>query len=409
MANKRKSKKGGAAYKKVPSKKGLRALLILVLIIAILFAACFAAYKAGLIPQKYVDYVKYQILKIDDGKNAPKKNDTSDVIETDTYATEEIEIYFPYLNSYYAGDCTLIKVGNVEVLIDAGPRVNCIDTIENFIKSKCTDNIIEYVIVTHADRDHIACFATKNSLFNRFEIGTIIGFSQVTDGKLTGSTYLTYLSEIQEAQENGVDYYTAKELRESGNYEFSLSDTVTMTVLDNKFYYEKSSDENNHSVCTLFTQECLDGASRNFLFTGDLEKEGEEWLAANVELPKVELFKAGHHGSKTSSNDALLQKIQPEIVCVCCCAGTSEYTSNVDNQFPTQAFIDRVSVYTARVYVTTVVVDDEKRTFVPLNGTITVISFQNKVSINGSENNTVLKDTEWFKKHRTCPPSWTTQ
>ena len=37
-------------------------------------------------------------------------------------------------------------------------------------------------------------------------------------------------------------------------------------------------------------------------------------------MPEVELYKAGHHGSKTSSSNALLEVIKPKIVCVskCC-------------------------------------------------------------------------------------------
>ena len=85
---------------------------------------------------------------------------------------------------------------------------------------------------------------------------------------------------------------------------------------------------------------------KHFLFTGDLEEDGEISLVESNELPKVELFKAGHHGSKTSSNDVLLKVIEPEIVCVCCCAGSVEYTQNFENTFPTQAMIDRVSLYT---------------------------------------------------------------
>lgn len=414
MAAKRKNgggkkKSPAAAYK---SKVGLKALLIILLVIVIIAILAFAAYKAGLIPQKYVDYIKYEILKIDKndkGDNGGKKNETSDIIETDSYASEELEIYFPELQSYYTGDCTLIKVGNVEVLIDAGSKTSCVATVDDFIKTKCTDGKLEYVIVTHAHEDHYAGFATSSnvkSIFDRYEIGTIIDFAQITEKKDTQNMYKNYQRELSEAVTAGATHYTAKEVRESGNYIFSLSETVSFTIIDSYYYYNVSKTENDHSVCTLLTQTCADGKERNFLFTGDLEKKGESWIAANDNLPEVELFKAGHHGSKTSSNSDLLAVIKPKIVCVCCCAGTSEYTKTQENQFPTQEFINRISFWTARVYVTTVVVDDKAKTFESMNGTITVISFENKITINGSNNNTVLKDTEWFKNNRTCPENW---
>ena len=182
-----------------------------------------------------------------------------------------------------------------------------------------------------------------------------------------------------------------------------------MEILYQEFYETHSSDENNYSVCILFRQ-----GDKNFLFTGDLEAEGEESLRERNHLPEVELFKAGHHGSKTSSNEVLLNAIRPKIVCVCCCAGSVEYTQNFENTFPTQAMIDRISLYTDRVYVTTVgtvVYNEQKQKFedagfAALNGNIIVRSNRGGVEVECSNNNAVLKDTDWFRDNRKLPTSW---
>jgi beta-lactamase superfamily II metal-dependent hydrolase len=47
-----------------------------------------------------------------------------------------------------------------------------------------------------------------------------------------------------------------------------------MKILYNYYYENSSSDENNYSVCVLFTQ-----GSKNFLMTGDLEADGESALS----------------------------------------------------------------------------------------------------------------------------------
>ena len=54
---------------------------------------------------------------------------------------------------------------------------------------------------------------------------------------------------------------------------------ITDFFLDS-FYYANpdKSNENNNSVCCMFTQQVADGESKNFLFTGDLEKDGEEYF-----------------------------------------------------------------------------------------------------------------------------------
>lgn len=150
----------------------------------------------------------------------------------------------------------------------------------------------------------------------------------------------------------------------------------------------------------------INQGDRHFLFTGDLEEKGEKKLVEMNDLPEVVLYKAGHHGSKTSSSEELLSVIKPEIVCVCCCAGSPEYTDNPANMFPTQAFCDRVSVYTDRVYVTTVCIDYDNELFDSMNGDITVRSGENGVTVTGSANDTPLKDTEWFKNNREAPDNW---
>jgi hypothetical protein len=140
------------------------------------------------------------------------------------------------------------------------------------------------------------------------------------------------------------------------------------------------------------------------MLTGDLEKEGEEAMAAYYDgssqektLPHVDLFKAGHHGSKTSSNECLLKLITPDIVTVCCCAGGSEYTSNYNNVFPTQEFITRVAKYTDQIYVTSLF-NEKTLEFESLNGNIIVSCDGTNVAVAATNNTTKLKDTEWFNE-----------
>ena len=45
---------------------------------------------------------------------------------------------------------------------------------------------------------------------------------------------------------------------------------------------------------------------KNFLFTGDLEEEGEEQMMATYPNLPVDVLKAGHHGSKGSSSPEFL-------------------------------------------------------------------------------------------------------
>ncbi|MBQ9729598.1 MAG: hypothetical protein IJV80_02180, partial [Clostridia bacterium] len=114
------------------------------------------------------------------------------------------------------------------------------------------------------------------------------------------------------------------------------------------------------------------------------------------------LYKGGHHGSPTSNTAELIAAIEPEMVCVCCCCGSDEYTENVANMFPSQAFVDRVAPYTDKIYVTTIIANSNQG-YKSMNGNIVVYSNDGVVALKCSNNEVIFKDTEWFANNRTWP------
>ena len=185
----------------------------------------------------------------------------------------------------------------------------------------------------------------------------------------------------------------------------------------NYYYDNKTSDENDYSVCFMINQygENYDYNNRNnpeneknvnhFLFTGDLEEPGEAKLVQYNNLPEVVLFKGGHHGSQTSTTDALLNVIKPKVVCICCCTGTGEYNANPENTFPAQSMLNRVAKHTDLVFATSLWINSSTPA-TSLNGNITLTCNHLGINITASNNVTLLKDTTWFKNNRTCPTQW---
>ena len=331
---------------------------------------------------------------------------TTGKIDVEVVKSNDLSIHFLELGNKYTGDCTLIKAGSVEMLIDAGSKENSIETIQNYL-NVYVEGKLDYVVVTHAHEDHYAGFATadkKSSLFDKFEIGTIIEFSK-TNKTTSNKMYYNYIKQRDDAvaDYNTVVYDAMDFFNGTASNNFELSNDVYCQILYQEFYEKKASSENDYSVCLQIVQ-----GTKKYLFTGDLEKDGEESLITDArnagKLTPVELYKAGHHGSKTSSSKSLLDIIQPKIVCVCCCAGSSEYTSKSENQFPTQEFIDRVSVHTKQIFVTTLCVDYKQNKYESFNGNIVVCSnLEEDLAVYCSNNTTYLKDTEWFKSNRTLP------
>lgn len=323
--------------------------------------------------------------------------------------TDAVSMHFIELGNGYTGDCIYINCGDTDIIVDGGSRTNSSTTIQSYVNNFVTDGKIEFAIVTHADQDHIASFAGDNSnqsLFDMYEFETIIDFPKTNKNT---KVYNRYVEKRNQEISNGANHYTALECYNQTNgakKSYEIGNNVNLNILYNYFYEAESSDENNYSVCFEIVQN-----DNKFLFTGDLEKEGEEKLVEYNTLSKVKLFKAGHHGSKTSSNDCLLDIIQPEYCVVCCCCGSVEYTQNLENTFPTQDFIDRISKWTQKVYATTVASiehNGEKyrdTSFTSLNGNIVVTSADD-ISVQGSNNSKTIKETDWFKEYRNMPLNW---
>ncbi len=334
---------------------------------------------------------------------------------------DDFQIHFMMLGSEKAGDSIYIKAGDNDILIDAGSVQSSDTTLISYIDQYCTDKKLEYVIATHGDADHIYAFP---SLFNYYTVDTVIDFTYTTKSTNAYKNYLT-------AREKASKHYTSQECwnNENGAQRKYILGTgnngaeISFEILYNYYYFNKASDENNNSVVTMFNY-----GDKHFFLGGDLEKEGEEKLAEYYDgstlektLPQVELYKAGHHGSKTSSNDCLLSLIKPKMSVVSCCCGTDEYTGATDNQFPTQDYIDRIAKYTDSVYVTSTYQSYEiataeanskgqsKKTGVAvggqyfhtsgykaMNGNVCVSTNGHHIGLYCSNNYIKLKDTEWI-------------
>lgn len=96
---------------------------------------------------------------------------------------------------------------------------------------------------------------------------------------------------------------------------------------------------NENSLAILFHRENCD-----ILITGDRSALGERLLLRTVQLPDVDILVAGHHGSKNSSCQELLDAVKPEIVVIS--VGENSYGH------PAKETLDRFAAIGAAVYRT---------------------------------------------------------
>ena len=323
----------------------------------------------------------------------------------------DLSIHFLELGNKYTGDCVYINYGELDIVIDSGSRQSSAATIKAYIDNYTLNGRLEYVIATHAHEDHIAGFyssRTVTGILDAYEIGTIIDFPKTNSSTVT---YNNYKNARERAVESGAIHYDALQCfnnEDGAQRVYDLGGGVKLEILYNHYYENYTRSENNYSVCVRIIQN-----EDQYLFTGDLEREGEERLVDYYDehfggLGHCVLYKGGHHGSNTSSTEKLMAAITPEYVCVCSCVGSSEYRASPQNVFPSQGFIDRVAPYTDRVYLTTLVLDYSGGVYTPFNGNIIFwVSKKDGIIIVCDNDDGKLKDSEWFLNNRQMPEAWT--
>ena len=324
-------------------------------------------------------------------------------LQNDTVLAD-LEINFMMLGNKYAGDSIYIKAGDTDILVDAGSRKNSAPVIKDYLLDKTSthsyieDNKLEYVIATHADQDHIAAFVGANGIFKdpNLEVETIIEFSLTNKDT---DLYNEYREAVNKLEETGTKVYTALECYNNENGAtrvINLANGIELEILYNYYYENKTSNENNYSVCFMLRR-----GEEQFLFTGDLEGEGEKLLVENNNLGEVYLYKLGHHGSKTSSSMQLLNVIKPKVAVATCVAFTTEYTKDMDNTFPTKTAIDNLFAINSveHLYVPYMVSDNEAG-YEVANGNIVVFANENGTYVECSKTNLDFFKFEIFEKYR---------
>ncbi|GGE27665.1 DNA internalization-related competence protein ComEC/Rec2 [Streptococcus himalayensis] len=189
------------------------------------------------------------------------------------------------------------------ILIDVGGRVevgkkenwqqrvsvpNAERTLIPYLKSRgvgCVDKLV----LTHTDTDHMGDMLVVAKALSIREV-------YVSKGSLTKQDFVEKLDQL------GVRIHVVEigdRLPIMGGY---------LEVL----YPSGVGDGGNNDSIVLYG-ELL---KTRFLFTGDLETEGEEEMMARFPNLRVDVLKAGHHGSKGSSSPAFLDQIKPQLALI---------------------------------------------------------------------------------------------
>lgn len=227
------------------------------------------------------------------------ETENSTIYDTEEETTTSPEPVFQELTVHFIdvgqGDCTLIICGDETMLIDAGDN-NQGTKIQNYLQHEGISKL-KYVVCTHPDADHIG---GMDVILYKFDCETIF----MTDEEKDTATYRDVIDTIEN------EIYK-KTLPVVGD-QYRLGD-AEFTILAPSQMRE---DSNNNSVALMMTH-----GKNTFLFTGDAE-EDEESDIVKLDLPAgIDVYKTGHHGSKSSSSEELLNAITPKYAVISCGEG----------------------------------------------------------------------------------------
>ena len=206
-------------------------------------------------------------------------------------------LYVSYIN-VGQGDSILIKLGDCDILIDAGVA-NQGSTVSKYLKAQGVDDI-ELMINTHPDADHCGGLTT---VLNDFVV------EEVWASPLTKTT-AAYKNFASAVSKEGLTMETPS-VGTIYTYEY-----MTLTVLYNG---AGTSDSNDSSIVVM-----LQYGSFRFLFTGDIGSTIESKLLSNSNIDlSCDVLKVAHHGSKYSSNLSFLKKTGAKYGVIC--VGDNDY------------------------------------------------------------------------------------
>jgi competence protein ComEC len=194
------------------------------------------------------------------------------------------------------GDAVLVTLPDGrQLLIDGGPAA----TDLNWRLGQHMpfwDRTLEMVVNTHPDADHLAGLV---SLFDRFRLEQAV----VSDVGARSALYREWESALDQA---GI----APMVGQAG-MRLDLGSGVWAEVLNPGPAAYHTDEPNNHSVALRLAY-----GQVSFLLPGDIETPVEQALVRGGAALAATVLKSGHHGSKTSSSEAFLAAVDPQVVVI---------------------------------------------------------------------------------------------
>ena len=223
------------------------------------------------------------------------------------------------------GDATVVEFcDGKKLLFDAGHNTSE-EALDKYFKEVLFKDEVwefEFVIASHSDTDHIG---NMDYVFESCQVNNVYRPKIFVDQMETAPEGAKYSSEISYKEfvssanaepncniyfiENGFSYVSS-----DGQYSFIFYTSFDLTA---------QTEDNDYSPITI-----INGNGKSICLTGDASSSVEKEIVLRNVLTSVDVLKAGHHGSKTSTCEQLITALNPSFAVIS--SGENDYGHPTD-------------------------------------------------------------------------------
>jgi beta-lactamase superfamily II metal-dependent hydrolase len=180
----------------------------------------------------------------------------------------------------------LIETTDGAVMIDTGYDENGEDIV-SWLAEKGIDSL-EYLILTHPDKDHIG---GADIIINNMNVSHIIDTDCVVDTK-------DYVQYKQAAQDKGIDIETLTTTKEIvlGDAQFTLYPPIS----------KQFKGQNDYSIVTKLVY-----GETDFLFAGDAQEDRIDEIMSQIPNLASTVLKVPHHGTLMNNSEEFFEAVAP--------------------------------------------------------------------------------------------------
>ncbi len=219
------------------------------------------------------------------------------------------------------------------ILIDVGGKAESTKKIEKWQEKTTTSNAqrtlipylknrgvakIDQLVLTNTDKEHVGDLL---EVIKAFHVGEIL----VSKGSLKQKEFVAELQATQTKVRS-----------------VTVGDNLPIFGSQLEVLSPRKMGDGDHEDSLVLYGKFLD---KHFLFTGNMEEKGEKDLLKNYPDLKVDVLKAGQHGSKNSTNPVFLEQLKPEIALI-------SVGKNNRTKLPHQETLTRLEGINSKVYRT---------------------------------------------------------